>query len=185
MPMAFTPVTPQEMYTPKITHKKTLWRTAMAISHWMQTHERYETRWLRLMETFSWIWNMMPCTCRQTDDQITCYLSSLACYIAAVGNAYWQLGSLHNSYLCLCLEYFHTFSQCGCMFPSKVGTNLPKYIIYNDIPEDSIHQLEISQCENLKLHKARTWNFNYLWAEQQPQSENLVSIQTQYLQNAK
>jgi len=55
MSMAFTPVTPQEMHTPKTTHKKTLWGITMAISDWMRSQERYETNWLRLTETFSWI----------------------------------------------------------------------------------------------------------------------------------
>jgi len=32
--------------------------------------------------------NVMPCACSQTEDQITCYLSYLTCYIAAVGKVY-------------------------------------------------------------------------------------------------
>jgi hypothetical protein len=55
MSMAFTPVTPQEMHTLKITHKETLWGITMAISDWMRSQERHETKWLRLMKTFSWI----------------------------------------------------------------------------------------------------------------------------------
>jgi hypothetical protein len=43
------------------------------------------------------------------------------------------------------------------MFPSKVGTTLPNNIIYNDIPEDSIHHNH--HCENLKFRNVRIWNF--------------------------
>ena len=45
-------------------------------------------------------------------------------------------------------------------FPSNVGANLPNNIIYNDIPEDSIHHSH--HCENLKFCNVRIWNFT-MW----------------------
>jgi hypothetical protein len=40
--------------------------------------------------------NVMPRTCSHTDDQITCYLSSLTHYIAVVSKGYPLLSSLQN-----------------------------------------------------------------------------------------
>jgi hypothetical protein len=55
--------------------------------------------------------------CNNTSDQVTCYLSSLTLYVAAVGTAWSLIGSPRNGqaalYLfqkhLLCWKYVHSF----------------------------------------------------------------------------
>jgi polygalacturonase len=120
--------------------------------------------------------------------------------------------SIHNSYHCENLKFCNVriwnftmlelkISQCENLKFHNVRTwnftmwkpeiSQCKNLKFHNVKtwNFTIWELKISQCENLKFHNVTTWNFSHLWTEQQPQkqpqSENLVSIQTQYLQNAK